>query len=447
MLLYGPPGTGKTLIAHQIGKLLNGKEPNIVNGPEVLSKFVGDSEKNVRDLLADSENDQRTNGDQSELHVIIFDEFDAICKAIGSTQDSTGVHDGIVTQLLSKIDGMEALNNVPGRLELHIEIGLPDEKGRLEILKIHTNEMKANSFLAADVNLAGLAEKTKNYSGAELEGVVKRAISYAVHRQNDMTDLTKPLDEESIKVTVEDFTNGLHAVRPAFGTSTDDLERCSGKSSMAATIGIDSNFPYVKIVFEDAYKSELSVVILEDIERLINYVPIGLRFSDLILSTLSDQLKRLPPNVLKHLNVFEDPDIDAAAEALDDMPIKRIYKLVEMAAKVSHSGGLDTVYAGEAKIDLNSFFDILHWFNELLFFLTSVVIIWKPQLSFLANKTEYFILRQRFGKISIPRPNPKLAAIQMINFYLPHQHPLIASVCITNTSPWFFPRMGFDRLA
>ncbi|KAH0933535.1 hypothetical protein HID58_010652 [Brassica napus] len=80
MLLFGPPGTGKTLMARQIGKMLNGKDPKIVNGPEVLSKFVGETEKNVRDLFADAEQDQRTLGDASELHVIIFDEIDAICK-------------------------------------------------------------------------------------------------------------------------------------------------------------------------------------------------------------------------------------------------------------------------------------------------------------------------------------------------------------------------------
>ncbi|MQM22032.1 hypothetical protein Taro_055079, partial [Colocasia esculenta] len=233
MLLYGPPGTGKTLMARQIGKLLNGREPKIVNGPEVLSKFVGETEKNVRDLFADAENDQRTRGDQSDLHVIIFDEIDAICKSRGSTRDGTGVHDSIVNQLLTKIDGVESLNNVlligmtnrkdlldeallrPGRLEVHVEINLPDENGRLQILQIHTNKMKENSFLAAD-----------NYSGAELEGVVKSAVSFALNRQISMDDLTKPLDEENIKVTMDDFLHALQEIIPAFGASTDDLERC-----------------------------------------------------------------------------------------------------------------------------------------------------------------------------------------------------------------------------
>ncbi|MBA0569380.1 hypothetical protein Golob_006815, partial [Gossypium lobatum] len=244
MLLYGPPGTGKTLMARQIGKMLNGKEPKIVNGPEVLSKFVGETEKNVRDLFADAENDQRTRGDESDLHVIIFDEIDAICKSRGSTRDGTGVHDSIVNQLLTKIDGVESLNNVlligmtnrkdlldeallrPGRLEVQVEISLPDENGRLQILQIHTNKMKENSFLAPDVNLQELAARTKNYSGAELEGVVKSAVSFALNRQVSMDDLTKPVDEENIKVTMDDFLSALLEIVPAFGASTDDLERC-----------------------------------------------------------------------------------------------------------------------------------------------------------------------------------------------------------------------------
>ncbi|KAG9444477.1 hypothetical protein H6P81_015817 [Aristolochia fimbriata] len=478
MLLYGPPGTGKTLMARQIGKLLNGREPKIVNGPEVLSKFVGETEKNVRDLFADAENDQRTRGDQSDLHVIIFDEIDAICKSRGSTRDGTGVHDSIVNQLLTKIDGVESLNNVlligmtnrkdlideallrPGRLEVHVEISLPDENGRMQILQIHTSKMKENSFLASDVNLEELAARTKNYSGAELEGVVKSAVSFALNRQLSMDDLTKPVDEESIKVTMDDFLQALHEIVPAFGASTDDLSRCRvhgmvdcgerhnriyrramllveqvkvskgsplvtcllegpvgcGKTSLAATIGIDSDFPYVKIVsaetmiglsegskcaqiikvFEDAYKSPLSIIILDDIERLLDYVSIGPRFSNLILQTLLVLLKRLPPKgksvlvigttsevyvldslgmrdafsvsyhvpslktedakkVLNQFNVFADEDIDAAAEELDDVPIKKLYMLVEMAAQGPDGGSAEAVLSGREKIDLNHF--------------------------------------------------------------------------------------------
>jgi vesicle-fusing ATPase len=104
-------------------------------------------------------------GDNSQLHIVIFDEFDAICKSRGTKSDSTGTSDNIVNQLLSKIDGVDALNNVlligmtnrkdvidkailrPGRLEVHVEISLPDEKGRVQILDIHTAKMKKGNLL------------------------------------------------------------------------------------------------------------------------------------------------------------------------------------------------------------------------------------------------------------------------------------------------------------
>lgn len=103
LLLYGPPGTGKTLMARQIGKMLNAKDPLIVNGPEILNKFVGQSEENVRKLFAPAEQEYKARGEESSLHIIIFDELDAICKQRGSKNDGTGVGDSIVNQLLSKV--------------------------------------------------------------------------------------------------------------------------------------------------------------------------------------------------------------------------------------------------------------------------------------------------------------------------------------------------------
>ena len=103
ILLFGPPGTGKTLIARQIGKALQAREPKIVNGPEILNKFVGQSEENIRKLFADAEKEYKEKGDESGLHIIIFDELDAICKQRGSKNDGTGVGDTVVNQLLSKV--------------------------------------------------------------------------------------------------------------------------------------------------------------------------------------------------------------------------------------------------------------------------------------------------------------------------------------------------------
>ena len=109
MILYGPPGTGKTLIARKIAACLNCQEPKVVNGPEIFDKFVGGSEEKVRNLFADAEKDQQTKGDDSDLHVIIFDEIDAICRKRGSVNSGTGVNESVVNQLLSKIDGVESL--------------------------------------------------------------------------------------------------------------------------------------------------------------------------------------------------------------------------------------------------------------------------------------------------------------------------------------------------
>ena len=200
MLLYGPPGCGKTLIARQIGKVLNAREPKIINGPEVLDKFVGGSEEKIRELFADAEKEQAEKGDESMLHIIIFDEMDAVMKQRGSTRDSTGVSDSIVNQLLSKIDGVDSLNNIliigmtnrkdmideailrPGRLEVHVEIGLPDEHGRGQIIGIHVSMMKEKNRMTEEClsKLPDLARLTKNYTGAEIEGLVRSAGDFNV---------------------------------------------------------------------------------------------------------------------------------------------------------------------------------------------------------------------------------------------------------------------------
>ena len=174
VLLYGPPGTGKTLIARQIGQVLRAREPKIVNGPEILNRFVGESERNIRALFEDAEQEYKAKGDASQLHIIIFDELDAICRQRGSARADTGVGDSIVNQLLAKMDGVDQLDNIvvigmtnrlelideallrPGRFEVHIPIGLPDQEGRLEILKIHTAAMQKSNRLDTSVDLPKL---------------------------------------------------------------------------------------------------------------------------------------------------------------------------------------------------------------------------------------------------------------------------------------------------
>ena len=244
MLLFGPPGCGKTLIARQIGKILNARTPKIVNGPEILNKFVGGSEEKVRELFAEAEKEQAEEGEHSMLHIIILDEMDAICKQRGSSNNGTGVSDSVVNQLLSKIDGVDSLNNIlligmtnrkdmiddallrPGRLELHVEIGLPDKKGRTQILNIHTKNMKEAKRISLEA-IAGLdmvADKTKNFSGAEIEGLIKAATSYALTRCVDVKDLSKPPDEKNLILKLEDLERALGDVEPKFGAKSTELK-------------------------------------------------------------------------------------------------------------------------------------------------------------------------------------------------------------------------------
>ncbi|QIW99767.1 hypothetical protein AMS68_005285 [Peltaster fructicola] len=378
ILLYGPPGTGKTLIARQIGKMLNAREPKIVNGPEVLNKYVGQSEENIRKLFADAEKEQKEKGDESGLHIIIFDELDAVCKQRGSgAGGGTGVGDSVVNQLLSKLDGVEQLNNIlligmtnrkdmideallrPGRLEVHMEISLPDEAGRQQILKIHTAKMTKNNIMAPDVDIAELAKRTRNFSGAEINGLVRSATSFAMQRHIKVGTVAAIDDSvKDMKVEMQDFLRALEEVKPLFGVNEDDLERAveggilmfgphiesildtgrgfvsqvqsnttpllsvlvhgprgAGKTAIAARIALNSKFPFIKLVrpvdmigmneiqkiqylqkvFTDAYKSPLNILVLDDVELMVDWVPVGPRFSSAVLAAIKGLIKNKPP--------------------------------------------------------------------------------------------------------------------------------------------------------
>ena len=111
ILFHGPPGCGKTTVARQIGKMLQTKgEPKVVNGPEIISKYLGESESKVRVLFADAEADK----DKRQLHLIVFDEIDALVKVRGRGQGEAAdqVYDGTVNTILSKMDGIDRLENV-----------------------------------------------------------------------------------------------------------------------------------------------------------------------------------------------------------------------------------------------------------------------------------------------------------------------------------------------
>ena len=212
MLLYGPPGTGKTLIARQIAKALDCHEPKLVDGPSIFDKYVGKTEENIRNLFVEAEAEEKKKGDESDLHIIIFDEIDAVCRPRGTVTSGTGVHESAVNQLLAKIDGVESLNNIlvigmtnrkdmideavlrPGRLEIHMEIGLPDEQGRVQVFEIHTRLSRKNGLLGDDVNIEKLAKMTKNYTGAEIEAVCRSATSFALFKDTNLSSVGQKID-------------------------------------------------------------------------------------------------------------------------------------------------------------------------------------------------------------------------------------------------------------
>ncbi len=179
ILLYGPPGCGKTLLAKAVA---TESEANFiaVKGPEILSKWVGESERAIREIFKKA----RTYAPA----VIFFDEIDAIAPIRGMYGD-TAVTERVVSQLLTEMDSIESLNNViviaatnrpdlvdpallrPGRFEKIIYVPPPDKRARLEILKVHTRRVP----LAEDVDLEKIAELTEGYSGADLEALVREA--------------------------------------------------------------------------------------------------------------------------------------------------------------------------------------------------------------------------------------------------------------------------------
>ena len=397
ILLYGPPGTGKTLIARTLANALNVKEFKVVNGPELFDKYVGETEKKIRDLFANAEKDQKENGDDAGLHVIVFDEIDSLCRARGTISSGTGVHDSAVNQLLTKIDGVNSLNDIivigmtnrkdlideailrPGRLELHIEIGLPDEKGRQQIFNIHTKKMRENKVLDDDVDLAELAKMTKNYTGADIESMVKLACSNALSEGLSFGSSKINVNKEH-KVNMKHFKDAFGEIQPMFGLKSTELENCiqfgminygtnyeilsskisslfeqiknsnvisllsvllegepgCGKTALASFLALHSGFPYVKIIspeslvkymesgkynaiyntFEDGYKSPYSIIILDNIEKLIEYIRIGPRFSNLLLQTLSVYIKKLPPKKGKKMLIIGTTSSAAQLEEL-----------------------------------------------------------------------------------------------------------------------------------
>lgn len=210
ILLHGPPGCGKTLIAREVAALLGAESVKVVSGPDILNKYVGESEKNVRDMFKDAEQNP------NRFYAIICDEFDSIAKKRDSITSDCSTHGNVVNQLLSKLDGIHSLNNIificttnnmsaidpailrSGRIEMLIEIKMPDLDGRKEIFSIHLNKInKLNK--KNDIDIDYLASKTNDFSGADIQSVVDIAKMDAIYRNTsdviiENNDLLKSIE-------------------------------------------------------------------------------------------------------------------------------------------------------------------------------------------------------------------------------------------------------------
>jgi len=219
ILLYGPPGTGKTMLAKAVA---TESQANFISikGPEFLSKWVGESEKAVRETFRKAR--------QAAPSVVFLDEIDSIAPSRGGTSSDSHVTERVISQILTELDGLESLNSVmviaatnrpdiidpallrPGRFDRLIEIGLPDEQARQQILKIHM----AKKPLAADIKVEELAKLTEKYSGADLGAVVNEAVMLAI-REYVLSGACK-IDDKTCdyKVEKKHFDEALKIVQP-----------------------------------------------------------------------------------------------------------------------------------------------------------------------------------------------------------------------------------------
>lgn len=216
ILLHGPPGTGKTLIAKALAKMTDSNFINI-KGPELLSKWVGESEKGVREVFRKAR--------QAAPCIIFLDEVDALVPRRGSSGSDSHVTENVVSQILTEIDGLEELHNVliigatnrldivdeallrPGRFDRVIEVPYPDNKGREQILKIHTKKKP----LADDVNMPKLVEMTEGFSGAEIAAVANAAAIAALKRYVQ----GKHGNLKEIKIAQADLVEAIGKVKPS----------------------------------------------------------------------------------------------------------------------------------------------------------------------------------------------------------------------------------------
>jgi len=234
ILLYGPPGTGKTLLAKAVAAE---SEANFISvkGPEFISKWVGESERAVRETFRKAR--------QAAPCIIFFDEIDAITPSRGSLTGDSNVTERVISQLLAELDGLEELKDVtviaatnrpdiidtallrPGRFDKLIYIKPPDKQAREEIFKIHTRKKP----LAEDIDLDYLAEKTEGYTGADIAAVCNEAVMTAIREHIKQNTKINKEKLKKLKIHMEHFDEALKKIKPISKEELEKYEEISEK--------------------------------------------------------------------------------------------------------------------------------------------------------------------------------------------------------------------------
>ena len=236
ILLYGPPGTGKTLMAKAAA---NESEANFISikGPELLSKWVGESEKGVREVFRKAR--------QAAPCIIFFDELDAIAPTRGGDHGDSHVTERVISQFLTEMDGLEILTNVvvigatnrpdiidpallrPGRFDRILYVPPPDRESRLQIIKIHTKKKP----LAEDVNIEDLADKTDGYTGADIASLSSAAVMLALREHITKYPDSKEAEKQAkdLKINMKHFDDAMKKIRPLSKQEVDMYKNVANK--------------------------------------------------------------------------------------------------------------------------------------------------------------------------------------------------------------------------
>jgi transitional endoplasmic reticulum ATPase len=244
ILLYGPPGTGKTLMAKAAA---HESEANFISikGPELLSKWVGESEKGVREVFRKAR--------QAAPCIVFFDEIDAIAPARGALGSDSHVTERVISQLLTELDGLEVLTNViiigatnrpdiidaallrPGRFDRLLYVPPPSKESRIQIFKIHTSKKP----LADDVDIVSLANQTEGYTGADIAALASAAVMLALREHIAKYKDPKQADRAKgeLKIHMKHFEEAMKKIRPLSKQEIDTYRNISeqfGKPNLTA---------------------------------------------------------------------------------------------------------------------------------------------------------------------------------------------------------------------